>query len=80
MAKIPLVTRGIIQKFRDDPEVQRFLMSLEGSTTDISLKANKVVGGEEDNIPTLTSDGDLQDGGQSLTDIEARAFFFARIY
>ena len=80
MAKVPLVTRGVIQKFKDDPEVQRFLMSLEGTTTDVSLKANKVIGGEEDNIVTLTSDGDIQDSGQSVTSINSSSFFFARIY
>ena len=73
----PLVTKGIIQKFKDSPEFQRFLMSLQGVTT---TKADKVVGGTEDNIVILTTDGNIQDSGQSLTDVEARAFFFARIY
>lgn len=36
---------------------------------DNSKKANKVVGGTEDNIVTLTNDGDIQDSGKSFDDV-----------
>ena len=36
------------------------------------LKANKVVGGTEDNIVTLTIDGDIQDSGLSFDDVKLK--------
>lgn len=35
-------------------------------------KANKVVGGTEDNIVTLTADGDIQDSGKSFDDVKLK--------
>lgn len=40
--------------------------------SDNNNKANKVVGGVEDNIATLTSDGDIQDSGYSFDDVQLR--------
>ena len=78
--KRPVITNNIQGIFRNNPEMQRFLMDLAGITTDVSEKIDKVVGGEEGNLPILDPGGGLEDGGQSLADIESRAFFFARIY
>lgn len=80
MAKKPLVTKGIMERFKDNIEFQRFLVDLEGVTGDTGDKVDKVIGGTEDNITTLTSGGNIQDGGQSIDDLEARSFFLARIY
>lgn len=35
-------------------------------------KANKVVGGTENNIVTLTDDGDIQDSGKSFDDVKLK--------
>jgi len=58
MAKVPLVTRGIIQKFKDAPEVQRFLMDLEGVSSDLNdyLQIVNLLG--TTNQITVTNNGD----------------------
>lgn len=43
-----------------------------GQDDDNFLKANKVIGGTEDNIITLTSDGDIQDSGKSFDDVKLK--------
>lgn len=40
-----------------------------GQDDDNFLKANKVVGGVEDNIVILKADGDIQDSGKSFNDV-----------
>lgn len=43
-----------------------------GQDDDNFLKANKVIGGTENNIVTLTSDGDIQDSGLSFDDVKLK--------
>lgn len=43
-----------------------------GQDDDNFLKANKVVGGTENNIVTLTNDGDIQDSGKSFDDVKLK--------
>lgn len=39
---------------------------------DNSLKANKIVGGVEDNVVTLADDGDIKDSGVGIDDISLK--------
>lgn len=43
-----------------------------GQNDDNFEKANKVTGDVENNIPTLTGDGDLKDSGKSFSDVKLK--------
>ena len=54
---------------KDEREIQGFR---RGQNDDNFEKANKVVGGVEDNIVTLTGDGDIKDSGISFDEVVLR--------
>ena len=44
------------------------------------VKANKVINGNLNHIAVLQVDGDIKDGGSSITDLISQAFFYGRNY
>lgn len=71
------IPRELMLFFNTNKEIQMFFANL---SLDSDTYAHKVIGGIEDNIVILDSDGDMKDGGISLEDMESREFFFARNY
>ena len=75
MAKRPIITNSIQNIFRNNPEMQRFLMDLSGITTavgDISNKADKITDGVIDNIVIITTGGNIGDSGYAVGDLKLR--------